>query len=505
MVNKRCRGCIGKGVKLRKITLFLVAFYFCVSGVHAQSNETVAYVQEALQELGYDPGTADGSWGRRTRKALNEYRATLNLPEMEDVTGSSLYSLHRSVAAGQTLPHPGRVLEGLGDRAAYLQERGVVRERHCNNRLNLRSIGANWTPVTRFSETDVSFAAPSPFGAENWSWTIAEGLSVASANCIAGDTAQCDVLWSYLKKWPTANGLSTAAKKVENSEKFNRTAYLANTVLQPMVLATAVVVETQNPPLEELAPFLDWLYGRVNQYYFISDKNTLVGDTDNTLARHEALAAVLPSMTLGAFIGDVELFERGFPQFEAALLSQRPDGSFPTATKRGSLALHYSGLQLSYLFAIAEIAKSQDFDLYEVQWPKGQDLHRAITYMLRGWSNWGKHVLKYASENADAPMTPSSAAIEKFTYGFGWLPVYARRFENHPNLSLMNGVSIDPVVCSPAHIAEGRVDRAWCAQAGPPPLTLRAMLLDNTSKVAVFNPAMGFKSGCFLSTAEDLF
>lgn len=496
---------MGKGSKLRNFTLFLVALWLSVSGVSAQSNETVAYVQEALQELGYDPGTADGAWGRRTRKALNEYRAMLDLPETEDVTGSSLYLLHRAVAAGQTLPFPGRVLEGLNDRSGYLQLRGAVRERHCNNRLNLRSLGANWTPVTRFSQSDVSFAAASPVGNADWSQRIAEGLSVATANCVAGDTAQCDVLWAYLKKWPTANGLTTSAKKVEKSEKFNRTAYLANTILQPMVFATAVLIEIRNPPLEELAPVLDWLYARVNQFYFISDRNTLVGDTNNTLARHEALAAVLPSMTLGALMGDVELFERGFPQFEAALLSQRADGSFPTATKRGSLALHYSGLQLSYLFAIAEIAKSQDFDLYEVKWPKGQDLHRAITYMLRGWSNWSKHVLKYAGENENAPMTPSSAVTETFTYGFGWLPVYARRFEHHPNLSLMNGVSIDPVVCSPSHIAEGRVDRAWCAQAGPPPLNLRAMLLDNTSRVAVFNPAMGFNSGCFLSESSDLF
>ncbi len=496
---------MGKGCTLRNICFFLFAMSLSVSGVSAQSNETVAYVQEALQELGYDPGTADGAWGRRTRKALNEYRATLDLPETEDVTGSSLYLLHRKVSAGQTLPHPGRIVEGLGDRAEYLQVRGVVRERQCNNRLNLQSVGANWTPVTRFSETDVSFAAPSPIGGADWSGKIAEGLSVITADCISGDAAQCDVLWSYLKKWPAANGLTTTAKKVENSEKFNRTAFLANSVLQPLVFATGVVIETQDPEMAELAPVLDWLYDRVNQFYFISDKNTLVGDSNNTLARHEALAAVLPSMTLGALMGDVELFERGFPQFEAALLSQRADGSFPTATRRGSLALHYSGLQLSYLFAIAEIAKSQDFDLYEVEWPKGQDLHRAITYMLRGWSNWGKHVLKYAGDNVDAPMTPSSAFIENFTYGFGWLPIYGRRFENHPNLSLMNGVSVDPVVCSPSHIAEGRIDRAWCVEAGPPPLSLRAMLLDNSKRVAVFNPAMGFNGGCFLSQSEDLF
>lgn len=483
----------------------LIALCVSVSGVSAQSSETVSYVQEALQELGFDPGTADGVWGRRTRKALNEYRATLDLPDQQDFSGSSLYKLHRAVAAAQTLPFPGRILEGFAARQAYLQDNEAVRVRQCNNRQNLKAVTADWAPVTAFSETAVSFAAGTAAGQEDWAPALAAGISVTTANCISGDAGQCEVLWSYLQKWPQADALTTRTRKVENSAKFGRTAWLANTVLQPLIFATAVIAETGNPPLEELAPVLDWLYDRVNRYYFVSTKSTDVGDINNTIAGNQALAAVLPSMTLGAFLGDVELFERGFPQFEAALLNQRADGSFPTETKRGSMALSDTGLKLSYLFAIAEIAKSQDFDLYEVRWPRGQDLHRAITYTLRGWSNWDKHVLKYARVNDAAPLTPSSPMATDFAASFGWLPVYMRRFGTHPNVSLMNGLTLDPVVCSPAHIAEGRADAEWCQLAGKPPLTLRAMLLDNTLKVAVFNPAMGFNAGCFVAQSDELF
>ena len=490
---------------MRIVALFLIALCLSVSGVSAQSNETVGYVQEALQELGFDPGTADGAWGRRTRKALNEYRATLDLPEQEDISGSSLYNLHRAAAAAQTLPFPGRILEGFEARQAYLQDNEAVRARQCNNRQNLRQVTADWAPVTRFSESEVSFAAGAGAGQQDWASALAEGMSVTTANCVAGDAGQCEVLWSYIQKWPQADGLTTTTRRVENSEKFANTAWLANTVLQPLIFATAVIAQTSNPPLEELAPVLDWLYDRVNRFYFVFTKNTIVGDIDNTIARNEALAAVLPSMTLGAFLGDVELFERGFPQFEAALLNQRADGSFPTETKRGSMALSYTGLKLSYLFAMAEIAKSQDFDLYAVRWPRGQDLHRAITYTLRGWSNWDTHVLKYARANDAAPMTPSSPVATDFAASFGWLPVYMRRFGSHPNVSLMNGLTLDPVVCSPAHIAEGRSDAGWCQEAGGPPLTLRAMLLDNTRKISVLNPAMGFNAGCFLARSDELF
>nr|WP_306263441.1 alginate lyase family protein [Pararhizobium sp. IMCC3301] len=498
---------------MRIVALFLIALCVSVPGVSAQSNETVAYVQEALQELGFDPGTADGAWGRRTRTALNAYRATLDLPEQQDISGSSLYNLHRIVAAGQTLPFPGQILEDFAERQAYLQENEAVRSRQCNNRQNLRQVTADWAPVTRFSESDVSFAAGVTAGVtaglgpgqQDWALALAEGISVTTANCVAGDAGQCEVLWSYIQKWPQADALITTTRKVENSEKFANTAWLANTVLQPLIFATAVVAHISNPALEEQAPVLDWLYDRVNQFYFVSTKNDIVGDMDNTIARNQALAAVLPSMTLGAFLGDVELFERGFPQFEAALLNQRADGSFPTETKRGSMALSYTGLKLSYLFALAEIAKSQDFDLYDVRWPRGQDLHRAITYTLRGWSNWDTHVLKYARANDAAPMTPSSPVATDFAASFGWLPVYMRRFGSHPNVSLMNGLTLDPVVCSPAHISEGRSDAEWCQMAGAPPLTLRAMLLDNTQKISVFNPAMGFNAGCFLARSDELF
>lgn len=490
---------------MRVVTLICLFLFGSISGLSAQSAETVAYVQEALQELGLDPGTADGAWGPRSRKALNEYRATLNLPEQEIVMGSTLYFLHRNAPAEPSLQYPGRILEGFEERSAYLEKYPNIRDRHCNNNLGLATVQPDWEPVSRFTEDKASFVKGYISNQDDWFSAISEGLAVSSASCAAGDSAQCDILWDYIKKWPAEDALTTPVKKRPNSENFDGVAWIANTVLQPLVFATALVIETKNPPTEEVAPVLDWLYDRVNHFNFVSQKNTGVGALNSTIARNHALAAVLPSMTLGALLGDATLFERGLPQFEAAMLSQRGDGSFPTETRRGSRALHYTGLQLSYLFAMAEIAKSQDFDLYDVRWPKGESLHKGVGFALSGWSNWGKHVLKYAKVNHAAPKTAVSPVTTYFEGNFGWLPIYVRRFSDHPNVDRMRDLVLDPVICSPRHIAEGRSDKNWCSKAGTPPLSLSAMLLDRSVKMPVFNHAMGFNAACFLSETDGLF
>lgn len=490
---------------MRLVTLFCLFVLVSVSGLSAQSRETVAYVQEALQGLGLDPGTADGAWGPRSRKALNEYRVSLNLPEHEDIMGSTLYFLHRNAPAAPSLPYPGRILEGFEDRQSYLEKFPDIRNRHCNNNLQLAPVSSDWEPVLSFTEGNASFSRGYIADQNDWFSGISEGIAISSGRCVAGDDAQCAVLWDYIQKWPAVGALTTPVKKRPNSENFDGVAWIANSVLQPIIFATALVIETKNPPANEIAPVLDWLYDRVNHFNFVSTKNTRVGDPASTTARNHALAAVLPSMTLGALLGDAILFERGLPQFEAAMLSQRGDGSFPTETRRGSRALHYTGLQLSYLFAMAEVAKSQDFDLYDVRWPKGESLHKGVSYALSGWSNWGKHVLKYAKVNHAAPKTPISPMATYFEGNMGWLPIYVRRFNDHPNVERMRDLVLDPVICSPRHIADGRSDKSWCDKAGVPPLSLSAMLLDRSVKMPVFNHSMGFNAACFLSETDGLF
>lgn len=470
----------------------------------ALADSTTEYVQQALVELGYDPGPIDGGWGGKTRSALNEYRASKGLPPSQELTGSSLYLLHREAPGAATLPNPGEVLEGLAGRQSWLAENPNVSTRHCNNRLELPELGADWGTVGTFTESKATGRTGFISSEDDWHSRISEGLAITTAKCAAGDNAKCQAAWKYTSQWAADDALTTSVAKQKNSDKFDGVAWIANSTLQPLAFAAALSEVTLDIPLEEKAPVLDWLYDRANHFHHIVTSRTGAEDPFNTVGRNHALAAVLPSMTVGALLGDRTMFERGAPQFAAALETIRSDGSFPTETKRGSRALHYTGLQLSYLFAMAEIARSQQQDLYAAASLSDRDLHTAIGYAVEGWADWNGKVLPYARENVAAPKSPDMPMVTAMESYFGWLPVYQLRFPDHANLARLSSLNIDPVVCSPEHIADGRAPDWWCRDAGGSPLTLRAMLLDGISDIAVFHHAMGFNAACMLARSPKL-
>lgn len=467
------------------------------------ADSTTEYVQEALIELGYDPGSVDGGWGGRTRSALNEYRESKGLGPAEKLTGSSLYLLHREAPGSRTLPNPGEVLEGLGSRTEWLANNRAVAARHCNNRLKLPELDLEWGTVASFSESDATGKTGFISSEDDWHSRISEGLSIATARCVAGESGQCEKSWDYVARWAADDALKTPVAKRPNSEAFDGVAWIANSTLQPLAFAAALAEVTLDVPLAEKAPVLDWLYDRANHFnHVVSGGGT--ESANNKLARNHAMAAVLPSMTVGALLGDRTMFERGAPQFRAAIDNMRADGSFPTETRRGSRALHYTGLQLSYLTAMAEIARAQEEDFYGLASEKGRDLHTAVAYAADGWADWKGKVLAYARENIAAPKTPDMPMATAMESYYGWLPVYQLRFPEHANIARLRSLEIDPIVCSPEHVADRRAPDWWCRDAGGSPLTLRRMLLDGINDIAVFHPAMGFNAACLLAQSPKL-
>lgn len=488
---------------MRKLPMVLIAFLFSGLPTHIHANPITTYVQQALTELGYDPGVIDGQWGGKTREALNQYRSSFDLEPAADITGSSLYLLHKDAPGEATLPNPGFVVEGFAERRAWLRENPAVAARHCNNRLQVPTLDVGADPVLSFIEEGPTLARGFVSQDEDWYSPISEGLALITADCMAGNDRQCQVAWDYVVGWAEADALNTPVPRVVNSERFDGVAWMANSVLQPFAFVAALSEQFLDVPFHEKALVYDWLYDRVNHYNFLTNR-VLPQDNINSFARNHAMAAVLPSMTLGVVLGDRTLFERGEPQFRAALDSMRADGSFPTETVRGSRALHYSGLQLSYLFAMAEIARAQNTDFYNLQNPQGGDLHRAIEFVANGWEDWNGVVLPYARDNRGAPLDPSAPTGTYFEGYFGWLPIYAERFPDHTNIDRLRDLNLDPVVCSDEHIAQGRSRETWCRTAGGSPLTLQRALLDDTVKMSIFNHFSGFNTACAIVTEPDL-
>ena len=90
------------------------------------------------------------------------------------------------------------------------------------------------------------------------------------------------------------------------------------------------------------------------------------------------------TMAWGILRGDDDGFRAGIERYLAALGQMRPDGSLPLETARGSRALSYQRHAITSLVAIAEMAAAQGYDLYAIEGPEGQSIHRAIGFLLDG-------------------------------------------------------------------------------------------------------------------------
>jgi WD40 repeat protein len=72
------------------ILLFLI---FSMPGMAGEADLQVFQVQQRLQALGFDPGSPDGIWGGRTRKALSAYQQAHRLPPTGEINPETLLKL----------------------------------------------------------------------------------------------------------------------------------------------------------------------------------------------------------------------------------------------------------------------------------------------------------------------------------------------------------------------------------------------------------------------------
>ena len=73
--------------------LVVIVFLTVASGTCLAADESVYAAQERLQQLGYDPGPLDGTFGGRTRAALKKFQVTKGLPqtgELDTATATAL-------------------------------------------------------------------------------------------------------------------------------------------------------------------------------------------------------------------------------------------------------------------------------------------------------------------------------------------------------------------------------------------------------------------------------
>lgn len=267
-------------------------------------------------------------------------------------------------------------------------------------------------------------------------WTTSVG-----AACFAGDLKACETGKAYFIKY--AN--SDAPKKKQNWSGRGRNKSSNQYVMNTHFLSTAInffsiyhhKVGFKN---EDLRILDKWITKKVTEFRknHAETKNNSTLKKHGIIVRHTAqnhfVVSADSSMALGAWLGKDSLFKIGLKQWDVTLRTMREDGSLPHETARGSRAIWYTGITLTKLIRLAELARVQGIDLYNLE-VRGRTFHDAVSFMLDAVENQ-EIIHKYAKVNRDPggfiPYTRQevgSASSGKYA----WIKPYLLRFPNHPN------------------------------------------------------------------------
>jgi poly(beta-D-mannuronate) lyase len=239
-----------------------------------------------------------------------------------------------------------------------------------------------------------------------------EVVSDGAARYVAtGDSAEAVCVANLLSRWANAQTLLDYSYR-ESSQAW----YQVEWTLSSISLAWSVVQSDPAIPTAQRKEILNWMH-RVANYMFDQDPHPGDVSRENNHAYWRALCAT----SVGILTSDEDLYHRGLAQYARAIQQMNTDGSFPLEMARHENALHYQSFALAPLVLIAELARQQGIDLYNVN-ADGHTIADAVDFLVRA-SRDPQLVRKYASE----PQTFSLFSGEKPP---AWLEFWAAR---HPD------------------------------------------------------------------------
>jgi poly(beta-D-mannuronate) lyase len=240
------------------------------------------------------------------------------------------------------------------------------------------------------------------------------------------DFAAAEAAVSNLRRWAEGDALSRFKEDPAPSMYYN----LDRTLL-PLIVTFSLVRDYPGMAASDqdrIAAWLDHLVWRRGP------ERERDPDVTSSRNNHRYLSDSV-TMAWGILRGDDDLFRAGIETYLDALGQMREDGSLPLETARGSRALSYQRHAITSLVAIAEMAAAQGYDLYAIEGPEGQSIHRAIVFLLDGidqtWLVW-----PYAREN-DNPRSYRNYKVQDLGFmserGHGrhymaWTEAYLARF-----------------------------------------------------------------------------
>jgi poly(beta-D-mannuronate) lyase len=214
-------------------------------------------------------------------------------------------------------------------------------------------------------------------------------MVAAAAAFGTDDFAAAEAAISNLRRWAEGDALNRFKENPAPSMYYN----LDRTLL-PVIVTFSLVRDYPGMAASDEERIEAWLDNLVWRRGPGRER-----DPDATSSRnnHRYLSDSV-TMAWGILRGDDGMFRAGIATYVDALAQMREDGSLPLETARGSRALSYQRHAITSLVAIAEMAAAQGYDLYAIEGPEGQSIHRAIGFLLDGIDQTSL-VWPYAQEN----------------------------------------------------------------------------------------------------------
>ncbi len=393
---------------------------------------TLIAAQEALARLGYDVGTPSGKWDAKTRAALNALRSKNALPAAETFTGSSLALIHKVSPGATTLPHPGRLVTDVVARRTFL--------RQPENRSLAAACGRPINPSQKNSLKAATTDPVAVVGTRSTAGKMIEkdfyspimvSLIWHQGRCVAGEDSECQAIIDFVSSWARADALRSSSKF--GQARFEDDSWAADVILRNSIIAFAHARNFVTMSPSDEATILDWLKRRVDDYHFAKPES---------IANH-ALAQMTPAMVFGLLVGDRSMTEPAQLMWRAVLKGMRADGSLPDEMKRGAWALHYQIAQISQLIAVAELAASQDIDLYATAPSAQKSVQQSVSFLLSSLENLDIYYRYAKVRDAAGDDDEDYRTPRLFNFHFGWLPAYYERFGEDANISRMRTSKVD--------------------------------------------------------------
>lgn len=320
----------------------------------------------------------------------------------------------------------------IGSPGKVLVDHSLRREQANNLDQLCNSRGSPVDPITEVE-------GPSGYGLDTRYELARSAMINMGTGCLSGSVSQCKSIIEMMTNWALANAAQVKSfGNKDDSVYWNDTLTVNLRVVRPFLGAYSIAKATINPTTETDALIREWMKRTVKRASHLmrnEGKYNRGGAKGRPKAAHNhAAASAAAWMAYGAMWGDQTAFKYGLDQWFITLGSMRGDGSFPIETRRGARALFYTGRILSVLMSIAEMAKTQEIDLYAHSPTEEKTIHRAVQFMLDALEN-NELVIKYASENYwPGPYKDyHNQDLGGSGSTFGWIYPYVSRFPNHPN------------------------------------------------------------------------